>query len=117
MTKSSLARADTLESLMPGFIHSSPAMTALVQEIYKIRSNSVTVLISGETGSGKELVARAIHAVSPRSGQAFVPFNCTAVPEEIFESILFGSRRGAFTGAVTDSPGIIKSADNGTLFL
>jgi hydrogenase-4 transcriptional activator len=117
MAKSSLAHSDTLENLMPGFIHSSPAMTRLVQDIYKIRSNSVTVLISGETGTGKELVARAVHAVSPRSSQAFVPFNCTAVPGEIFESILFGSRRGAFTGAVADSPGVIKAADNGTLFL
>jgi DNA-binding NtrC family response regulator/tetratricopeptide (TPR) repeat protein len=110
---------DTLagSSLMPGFIHSSPAMTRLVEEVHKIRSSDVTVLVTGESGTGKELVARAIHALSSRRSKVFVPFNCTAVPKELAEGYLFGYRRGAFTGAVNDSPGVIRSAAGGTLFL
>jgi DNA-binding NtrC family response regulator/tetratricopeptide (TPR) repeat protein len=103
--------------LLPGFIHSSPAMTRLVEEVNKIRSSDVTVLVTGESGTGKELVARAIHALSARRDKLFVPFNCTAVPKELSESYLFGHRRGAFTGAVTDSPGVIRYAAGGTLFI
>ena len=103
--------------LLPGFIHSSPAMTRLVEEVHKIRSSDVTVLVTGESGTGKELVARAIHALSSRREKIFVPFNCTAVPKELSESYLFGHRRGAFTGAVSDSPGVIRSAGGGTLFI
>ncbi|MBA3513891.1 MAG: sigma 54-interacting transcriptional regulator [Pyrinomonadaceae bacterium] len=104
-------------SLMPGFIHSSPAMTRLVEEVHKIRSSDVTVLVTGESGTGKELVARAIHAISSRRSKVFVPFNCTAVPKELSEGYLFGYRRGSFTGAVTDSQGVIRTAAGGTLFL
>jgi DNA-binding NtrC family response regulator/tetratricopeptide (TPR) repeat protein len=104
-------------SLMPGFIHSSPAMTSLVDEVHKIRSSDVTVLVTGESGTGKELVARAIHALSSRRSKVFVPFNCTAVPKELSEGYLFGYRRGAFTGAVSDSPGVIRTGAGGTLFL
>lgn len=104
-------------SLMPGFIHSSPAMTRLVEEVHKIRSSDVTVLVTGESGTGKELVARAIHALSSRRDRLFVPFNCTAVPKELSEGYLFGYRRGAFTGAVKDSDGVIRTAAGGTLFL
>jgi DNA-binding NtrC family response regulator/tetratricopeptide (TPR) repeat protein len=112
-TQDSLAGA----SLMPGFIHSSPAMTRLVDEVHKIRSSDVTVLVTGESGTGKELVARAIHALSSRRNKVFVPFNCTAVPKELSEGYLFGYRRGSFTGAVSDSPGVIRTAAGGTLFL
>ncbi|HEY2867818.1 MAG TPA: sigma 54-interacting transcriptional regulator, partial [Pyrinomonadaceae bacterium] len=104
-------------SILPGFIHSSPPMAALVDEIYKIRSSDVTVLVTGESGTGKELVSRAIHTISNRKDKIFVPFNCTAVPKELAEGHLFGYRKGAFTGAVTDSPGMIRAADGGTLFL
>ena len=107
----------TSNSLMPGFIHSSPAMTSLVEEVYKIRSSDVTVLVTGESGTGKELVSRAIHTISSRKDKVFVPFNCTAVPKELAEGHLFGYKKGAFTGAFTDSPGIIRAADGGTLFL
>ena len=103
--------------LMPGFIHSSPAMTKLVEEVHKIRSSDVTVLVTGESGTGKELVARAIHAISARRSKVFIPFNCTAVPKELSEGYLFGYRRGAFTGAVNDSQGVIRTAAGGTLFL
>jgi hydrogenase-4 transcriptional activator len=109
-----VARAD---QKIPGFIYSSPAMTRLVDEIHKIRSSDVTVLITGESGTGKELVARAIHQLSSRRSRVFVPFNCTAVPKELSEAYLFGYKRGAFTGAVSDSPGVIRSAVGGTLFL
>jgi transcriptional regulator with GAF, ATPase, and Fis domain len=102
---------------MPGFIHSSPAMKQLVDEIHKIRSSGVTVLVTGESGTGKELVARAIHTLSSRRSKAFVPFNCTAVPKELAEAFLFGYRRGSFTGATNDSPGVIRTAAGGTLFL
>ena len=107
----------TSNSLMPGFIHSSPAMTALVEEVYKIRSSDVTVLVTGESGTGKELVSRAIHTMSNRKDKVFIPFNCTAVPKELAEGHLFGYRKGAFTGAVNDSQGMIRAADGGTLFL
>lgn len=107
----------TSNNLMPGFIHSSPAMTALVEEVYKIRSSDVTVLVTGESGTGKELVSRAIHTISNRKDKIFVPFNCTAVPKELAEGHLFGYKKGAFTGAVNDSPGTIRTADGGTLFL
>src|SRR5690606_39534574 len=101
----------TSSSLMPGFIHSSPAMTALVEEIYKIRNSDVTVLVTGESGTGKELVSKAIHTISNRKDKVFVPFNCTAVPKELAEGMLFGYKKGAFTGATSDSPGVIRSAD------
>ena len=104
-------------SLMPGFIHSSPAMTRLVEEVHKIRSSDVTVLITGESGTGKELVARAIHALSSRRSKVFIPFNCTAVPKELSDAYLFGYRRGSFTGATSDSSGVIRTAEGGTLFL
>jgi hydrogenase-4 transcriptional activator len=107
----------TSSGLMPGFIHSSPAMTALVEEVYKIRSSDVTVLVTGESGTGKELVSLAIHTLSNRKDKIFVPFNCTAVPKELAEGHLFGYKKGAFTGAVNDSPGMIRTADGGTLFL
>ena len=104
-------------SLLPGFIHSSPAMTHLVEEVHKIRSSDVTVLVTGESGTGKELVSHAIHTISSRRDKIFVPFNCTAVPRELSEAYLFGYRRGAFTGATHDSPGVIRTAAGGTLFL
>ena len=119
--RSSQSRGDETDlagsGLMPGFIHSSPAMTRLVEEVHKIRSSDVTVLVTGESGTGKELVSRAIHALSARRDKVFVPFNCTAVPKELSEGYLFGYRRGAFTGAVKDSAGVIRAAAGGTLFL
>ncbi|MBS1768450.1 MAG: sigma 54-interacting transcriptional regulator [Acidobacteria bacterium] len=103
--------------LMPGFIHSSPGMTTLVEEIYRIRNSDVTVLVTGESGTGKELVSKAIHALSNRKDRDFVPFNCTTLPKDLAEGMLFGYKKGAFTGAMNDSPGVIRSADHGTLFL
>jgi transcriptional regulator with PAS, ATPase and Fis domain/tetratricopeptide (TPR) repeat protein len=83
----------------------------------KIANSNITVFITGESGTGKEIVARAIHQFSERAGKPFVPFNCTAVPREMLESQLFGHRRGSFTGADRDHPGMIGAARDGTLFL
>jgi DNA-binding NtrC family response regulator/tetratricopeptide (TPR) repeat protein len=106
-----------MHTVMPGFIVGSKMMFDVVDKIHKIRTNDVNVLITGESGTGKELVARAIHAESARARAVFLPFNCTATPKEIIDSQLFGHRRGAFTGATANYPGIIRAAEGGTLFL
>lgn len=105
------------QTLIPGFIYASPAMQDVVERIKKIRTSDTTVLITGESGTGKELVARAVHAESSRRDAIFLPFNCTATPKDLIESQLFGHRRGAFTGATSNYPGIIRAAEGGTLFL
>jgi DNA-binding NtrC family response regulator/tetratricopeptide (TPR) repeat protein len=102
---------------LPGFVCASRAMSRVLEQIYKIRSSDVTVLITGESGTGKELIARAVHAGSSRRTKVFSPFNCSAAPHDMIESQLFGFRRGAFTGAVANSEGIIRAAEHGTLFL
>jgi len=108
---------DRVETVMPGFIVASPPMFEVVAKIHKIRTSDVTVLITGESGTGKELVARALHAESARARAIFLPFNCTATPRDLIESQLFGHRRGAFTGATTNYPGMVRAAEGGTLFL
>jgi DNA-binding NtrC family response regulator len=95
----------------------SPRMRALFQLIETVAATPTTILINGETGTGKELVARAIHQTSPRRQHRFVALNCSAIPETLLETELFGHARGAFTGAVTSRQGRIEYADKGTLFL
>jgi DNA-binding NtrC family response regulator len=95
----------------------SRAMEDLQKTIDKLAPTDVSILIQGETGTGKELVARAIHQKSPRSKNAFVPVDCAAINESLMESELFGHVKGAFTGAYTSSQGLLRSADKGTLFL
>jgi DNA-binding NtrC family response regulator len=92
-------------------------MQRVADQITRLQGNDLTVLITGESGTGKELVARAIHAGSPRRGAMFLPYNCTTTTRELADSQLFGHRRGSFTGAVTDQPGLVRSAAGGTLFL
>ncbi len=98
-------------------IGKSKAMEQVFQLIGKVLNNDATVLITGETGTGKELVARAIHYNGWRSKKPFVPVNCGAIPENLIESELFGHKKGAFTGAIADKKGLVEMADGGTLFL
>lgn len=100
-----------------GMVGSSPPMLELFTMIDKVAPAGVPVLIQGETGTGKELVARALHDGSQRSGGPFLAENCAAISENLLESELFGHRRGAFTGAVADRPGHFVAADKGTVFL
>jgi two-component system response regulator HupR/HoxA len=100
-----------------GIVGDSPGMQQVLAFVDKVAPLSTTVLVQGETGTGKELVARAIHEASPRKGALFVPVNCAALSEGILESELFGHRRGAFTGALADHKGLFEVADGGTLFL
>jgi two-component system, NtrC family, response regulator PilR len=95
----------------------SPPMQALRKQILKLARSQAPVYISGESGSGKELVARLIHEQGPRSEQPFVPVNCGAIPSELMESEFFGHKKGSFTGAVEDKQGLFQAANGGTLFL
>ena len=106
-----------LEPLLPGFLCASAAMTRVVDQIQRLQGNDLTVLITGESGTGKELIARAIHVGSSRNSATFLPYNCTTTTRELADSQLFGHRRGSFTGAVSDQPGLIRTAVGGTLFL
>jgi two-component system, NtrC family, nitrogen regulation response regulator NtrX len=98
-------------------VGSGPAMTQLLAQIARVAASETRVCILGETGTGKELVARAIHEKSPRRENAFVTLNCAAVPAELIESELFGHEKGAFTGAAAKHLGKFEQADGGTLFL
>lgn len=98
-------------------IGGSPAMLLIFELLREVAPTRSAVLVTGETGTGKELVARAIHELSPRRDKLFVPLNCTAIPSELLESELFGHVRGAFSGAQTDRVGKFQAADDGTLFL
>ena len=95
----------------------SAAIRAVIEKIDKVAQTTARVLITGENGTGKELVARAVHRQSPRNGERFVEVNCAAIPGELIESELFGHMKGSFTGAVADRAGKFEQADGGTLFL
>ena len=98
-------------------IGNSPALEAVLEQVERVAPTSSTVLIQGETGTGKELIARAIHNLSSRCGRPFVKLNCAAIPLDLLESELFGHEKGAFTGAIAQKPGRFEMADKGTLFL
>src|SRR4051812_14238609 len=103
-------------SILDRLIGRSPAMQALRGFIPKVAARDCNVLITGETGTGKERVAEAIHAASPRADRKFVCINCAAVPESLLESELFGYEKGAFTGAAMRFAGRLSEADGGTVF-
>ena len=105
------------EEILPGTLARSAAMRELGSLVRRVAESDVTTLLLGETGTGKERVARAIHQLSPRSGGRFVPLNCAAIPVDLLESELFGYVKGSFTGAGGDRAGLFEEADQGTLFL
>ncbi|MBL8623765.1 MAG: sigma 54-interacting transcriptional regulator [Myxococcales bacterium] len=110
--------AERLEAVRFGeIVGTSPPMQAVYRKVEKIAPTDISVLITGETGTGKELIAREIHTRSPRAGKPFVTINCGAIPENLLESELFGHVKGAFTGAVANKLGKFQAADGGTLFL
>jgi two-component system, NtrC family, nitrogen regulation response regulator NtrX len=109
-----LKRQFTLEELLIG---ESEPMKKLDQQVRSAAAAATRVLITGENGSGKEIVARTLHRLSPRADQPFIDVNCAAIPEELIESELFGHRKGAFTGAIDERKGKFELADGGTLFL
>ncbi len=103
--------------VMKGFIGQSDAMRTVFEQIAKVASASATVLITGDSGTGKELVARAIHYGGARASSPFVPVNCGGIPESLLESELFGHAKGAFTGASSAKAGFFQAAEGGTIFL
>ena len=98
-------------------IGTSPALETVLEQVERVAPTDSTVLIEGETGTGKELIARAIHNLSSRCGRAFIKLNCAAIPLDLLESELFGHEKGAFTGAIAQKIGRFEMADKGTLFL
>src|SRR5579864_7462126 len=98
-------------------IGNSPALESVLQQVERVAPTDSTVLIEGETGTGKELIAHAIHNASHRCGRAFIKLNCAAIPLDLLESELFGHEKGAFTGAIAQKIGRFEMADKGTLFL
>jgi transcriptional regulator with GAF, ATPase, and Fis domain len=108
---------DDLENKFDEIIGSSSALEFVVSEVERVAPTDSTVLVLGETGTGKELISRAIHNISARCGRPFVKLNCSAIPFELLESELFGHEKGAFTGAIAQKIGRFEMADTGTLFL
>jgi len=119
LTRENVALRQSLErqKMFPAIITASPAMTSILNGIKQVAKSTATVLIQGQSGTGKELVAKTIHTSSDRHDKPFVVINCTAIPEQIIESELFGHVKGAFTGAWKDKKGLVDEADQGTLFL
>jgi formate hydrogenlyase transcriptional activator len=109
--------ADQAERTFERIIGSSAALESVLAQVEQVAPTSSTVLIEGETGTGKELIAHAIHNASQRCGRAFIKLNCAAIPLDLLESELFGHEKGAFTGAIAQKIGRFEMADKGTLFL
>jgi len=105
------------EAWRESIVTRSPVMLRLLEQARMVAQSDVSVLINGQSGTGKEILAQAIHNASPRSKNAFIAINCGALPEQLLESELFGHARGAFTGAVSSREGLFQAAEGGTLFL
>lgn len=110
-------QAVPIDAAFDSIITQNNSMQLLKEQAQILAQKTVPVLIYGETGTGKELFARAIHNAGPRAAAPFVPINCGAIPAELIDSMLFGHKKGAFTGAIADRPGVFQQADGGTLFL
>jgi len=108
---------DSYDRRFEQIIGNSPALEAVLEQVERVAPTGSTVLIQGETGTGKELIAHAIHNISSRCGRPFVRLNCAAIPLDLLESELFGHEKGAFTGAIAQKIGRFELADKGTLFL
>ena len=108
---------DWSEGRFEQIIGNSPALNSVLAKVRRVAPTDATALVLGETGTGKELIARAIHNSSPRCGRPFIKLNCAAIPFELLESELFGHEKGAFTGAIAQKIGRFEMADRGTLFL
>ena len=108
---------DSYDRRFQQVIGNSPALEAVLEQVERVAPTGSTVLIQGETGTGKELIAHAIHNISSRCGRPFVRLNCAAIPLDLLESELFGHEKGAFTGAIAQKIGRFELADKGTLFL
>ena len=117
LNKVASSQQDFIENRFPQIIGNSPALKLALAEVERVAPTDSTVLILGETGTGKELIARAIHDLSARCGRPFVKVNCAAIPFDLLESELFGHEKGAFTGAVGQKIGRFELANTGTLFL
>src|SRR3984957_18006738 len=112
-----LSEKGELEAVPPGIIGTSPLLTSVMEQIGVVATTDSTVLIQGETGTGKELIAQAVHDMSARRHAPFIKVNCAAIPAGLIESELFGHERGAFTGALAQRIGRFEMANGGTLFL
>ncbi|MCP4498611.1 MAG: sigma-54-dependent Fis family transcriptional regulator [Deltaproteobacteria bacterium] len=117
VTDEETALSGESDEVLPGVIARSPAMKGLASLVKRVADSSVTTLILGETGTGKERIARAVHELSPRQPRRMVSLNCAAIPAELLESELFGHAKGAFTGAVSERKGLFEEAHKGSLFL
>ncbi|HFD3738564.1 TPA: two-component system response regulator QseF/GlrR, partial [Pseudomonas aeruginosa] len=105
------------EEWSSGIVTRSPLMIRLLEQAHMVAQSDVSVLINGQSGTGKEVLAQAIHKASPRARKPFIAINCGALPEQLLESELFGHAKGAFTGAVSNREGLFFAASGGTLFL
>lgn len=105
------------DHLLENLLGDTPRMQKILRLLYKVAPTTSSVLITGESGSGKEFLARIVHRLSKRANEPFVAVNCSAIPENLIESELFGSKKGAFTGATADKKGLFEEANGGTLFL
>ena len=117
VTATNARAADQVERVFERIIGSSAALESVLDQVEQVAPTDSTVLIEGETGTGKELIAHAIHNASQRYGRAFIKLNCAAIPLDLLESELFGHEKGAFTGAIAQKIGRFEMADKGTLFL
>ena len=115
--RNSLIEDVCAEDRFEEIIGNSTGLKFVLTEVQRVAPTDSTVLVLGETGTGKELIARAIHHISPRCGRPFIKLNCAAIPFDLLESELFGHEKGAFTGAIAQKMGRFEMADTGTLFL